>query len=185
MQQFGPHKQPVDRDDDSPAGRTPRPAGEAVNRWETEGGRPAPEEQEAVVRPDAAREEKVEDVREELMAMESPEGRPPPATMRRIEWGALGLATVAALIAAWGLLTMQPRSAPWLVAWALVLLVTVPVWGAALLRGREERRAAREAKAVVREEGRQTPGRDATGTSGRTDAEESVRQERDEARPGG
>jgi hypothetical protein len=120
-------------------------------------------------------------VREELMAVESPDGRPPPALMRRLEWAALGLATLAALLAAWGLLATQPRSGAWLVAWALVLLVTVPVWGAALLRGREERRAAREAKTVVKE-GRPTPGREATGAPGRDDSDRPAVGDRADSR---
>lgn len=168
MFNFGPEKKPEETGQDQGADRpASRAARDAINAWESEGGRSAtpPPTQPEAAPPES---ETVEEVRTELMAQESPDGRPPPVGMRRLEWGALAVATVGALLAAWGLLVMQPRSGPWLIAWGLVLLVTVPVWGAALLRGREGRRATREAQTVVKDrEVRATPGREATGNSDR------------------
>ena len=87
------------------------------------------------------------------MGVESPDGGPPTHRGRRSEWRWLAIG--ACLLAVAGLVWAAARQVHWatlLAGSALVLVLlasAAPVWGAALLRGGEERRARREARAEL------------------------------------
>jgi len=91
---------------------------------------------------------------DELMAVESVEGRPPPHRLRTTEWR---WAAIAALIlvlgaAAWALIRGVSVGAVFGFGSALLLVVVLggwPVLAAATLRGKEERAARKEAIAEL------------------------------------
>lgn len=94
----------------------------------------------------------VDAVQREVMAAISPDGRPPDLATARAGWKKLALLgiVVAAVGVAILFLTLGPAAG----GLASILLVgyialTVPVWGAGLLRGQEERVAHKIAEEVV------------------------------------
>jgi hypothetical protein len=99
-------------------------------------------------------------IQDDLMAVASSEGAPPPRGWRLEGWHwlvvvGLALAVLGGLV--WVALTKGVLAA--LAGLALVVIMlgaTAPVWGAGLLRGAEERRARIQARAAV---GAHAPGR--------------------------
>lgn len=131
--------------------------------WENEGGntqRNVPQQRPAVLEHrapinDATEQETaaVDAVQDEVMAASSSEGHPPPRAWRLAGWH--WLAIVVPLLAVLGGLVWVALAVGFAAAaLALVLLAVMvgaaaPVWGAGLLRGREERAARIEASAQL------------------------------------
>jgi hypothetical protein len=152
------------RDEDRSPRGSAREAEGSAERWENEGGA-------AVIRVGAWEPRVVEhragwqdptpsqtlalDLRQDvLMGAASPDGRPPTHRQRRLGWWWLGTgASVLALAGiAWAVIAGADRATV-LAALGLILVLFVaaaPVWGAALLRGGEERSARGEARAELR-----------------------------------
>lgn len=132
------------------AGQAKKPA---VAEWENEGGGLSGMHEEAKLRTAApATERSVGDRADALMGIESVEGTPPSRRTRTIEWwgfaigaAVLGVGAVVAMAYAEHLVSVFAVAT----MLGLMSLAAAPVWGAALLRGREHRRARREAEAEV------------------------------------
>jgi hypothetical protein len=99
-----------------------------------------------------AEDPQVDAVQQEVMGAISPDGRPAELAGSRTGWK--GLAVVGLVVAIVGVSVLFITLGPAAGGLASILLVgyialTVPVWGAGLLRGREERVAHEIAKDVV------------------------------------
>lgn len=144
--------------------RTVRAGLAAAGRWENEGG--ARPETSPVTTPLASSGAHVEtpthgtgsalDARQdELMTIASSDGRPPPRRLRMIEWRWFGVGAVLVIagLATWIVIKGVSLGAvvAGLALGVLLLVAASPVWGAALLRGREER-AARKTAQIERHE---------------------------------
>lgn len=104
----------------------------------------------------------VDAVQREVMASISPDGRPPELAAARSGWRQLAI--VAILVAILGVIVLFITLGPAAGGLASMLLVgyvalTVPVWGAGLLRGQEERTARKIAEEVVGPKSRPSPRR--------------------------
>ncbi|MFO0859116.1 MAG: hypothetical protein U0570_01075 [Phycisphaerales bacterium] len=94
----------------------------------------------------------VDAVQQQVMRDISPDGRPPPLPTVRSEWKWFIIATAILGLAAIVVLFLSLGAAAGFLA--IILLagyigLTVPVWGAGLLRGREERDAKVAAQNIV------------------------------------
>jgi hypothetical protein len=169
--QTNPHADPL-----SPPGR-----GENESRWENEGGAGGPagfaapgrsaggheRAERAAPRPEGTpAQEAAQDVRQDrIMTAESPDGRPPTHGQRRREWWWLGGGLT--LLLAGGIVYAAVTGAQAItvvlvvVFLAALVAAAVPVWGAGLLRGREQRSAQRGAA-----RGRDGPPAPRSGRSG-------------------
>jgi hypothetical protein len=111
---------------------------------------------------DGDSEKPVDKAQDELMAQESTDGRPPPRPLRIAEWrwaAVVGLILLVGVV----LWTVSRRldAKTILVGVALIAALVVaaaPVWGAGLMRGREERDARQQARKST---GTERPGRSA------------------------
>ena len=97
----------------------------------------------------------VDDLQDELMARQSPEGRPPRHDLRIAEWRWLALALGAVLAVFVIYAVAQSIAIGWVVVFGLLMLCMLgigvgPVLYAGLLRGSEEKEARDTAKAVVK-----------------------------------
>lgn len=102
-----------------------------------------------------ANEPRVDAVQREVMAAISPDGRPPELAEARSGWKRL--AVVGMIVAIVGVAVLFITLGPAAGGLASILLVgyialTVPVWGAGILRGQEERVAHKIAQNVVHPE---------------------------------
>ncbi|MBX3379581.1 MAG: hypothetical protein KF805_05775 [Phycisphaeraceae bacterium] len=98
---------------------------------------------------------RVDQVQEEVMAATSPDGRPPQLAGVRAGWRRMAIIGLLAAVAAVALLFATLGLSAGLLATILLagyVALTVPVWGAGLLRGQEERAAHRIAEEVVHPE---------------------------------
>lgn len=150
------------RQGDGPRQGTARESrSDAAARWENEGG--------ATVSAPAAppvvghqpgwdlstpRQNVALDARQDdLMAIASPDGHPPTHRLRRLEWWwlAIGVAVVGVIGLGWAALRGVDSATVIGGSGLLFVLLAAasPVWGAALLRGREERLARRRARAEL------------------------------------
>lgn len=136
----------------------------AAARWENEGGTGAPTvgaapnpaiERRAGWDDPTPRQVIALDLRQdELMAAASPDGNPPTHRQRRLGWWWLAIGASVLIVAgiAWAAIRGVDMTAVLAASGlALVLLGSAaPVWGAGLLRGREERSARRKARLELR-----------------------------------
>ncbi|MBL8887677.1 MAG: hypothetical protein JNK16_13545 [Phycisphaerales bacterium] len=102
-----------------------------------------------------ADEPRVDAVQREVMAAISPDGRPPELGAARSGWKQLAI--VGMIVAIVGVAVLFITLGPEAGSLASILLVgyialTVPVWGAGILRGQEERTAHKIAEDVVHPE---------------------------------
>lgn len=100
-------------------------------------------------------ERHVDAVQREVMAAISPDGRPPELAAARSGWKQLAI--VGMVVAIVGVVVLFITLGPAAGGLASILLVgyialTVPVWGAGILRGQEERVAHKIAEEVVHPE---------------------------------
>lgn len=108
-----------------------------------------------------AADPRVDEVQREVMTVISPDGRPPELAGARAGWrrlAVIGLVVSAACVAV--LFTVLGATAGGLASILLIgyIALTVPVWGAGLLRGQEERVAHKIADKVVHTERRSAEG---------------------------
>lgn len=95
---------------------------------------------------------RVDAIQEEVMTVISPDGRPPEPAKARSEWKWLFLIGIPLGLICIGIMLVKLGLAAGLLATALLLgyvALTVPVWGAGLLRGKEERIAREVAQSHV------------------------------------
>jgi len=103
---------------------------------------------------------RVDAVQREVMTAISPDGRPPDLARARTGWKQL--AVVGLVVAIVGISVLFITLGPTAGGLASILLVgyialTVPVWGAGLLRGQEERVAHQIAEEVVHPDHQSAP----------------------------
>lgn len=94
----------------------------------------------------------VDAVQKEVMTIISPDGRPPAPAQSRSEWKWLVLLGLPLGLICIGILLVKLGLEAGLLATALLigyLVLTVPVWGAGLLRGKEERVAREVAQSHI------------------------------------
>ncbi|MBL8746938.1 MAG: hypothetical protein JNK58_11350 [Phycisphaerae bacterium] len=100
-----------------------------------------------------ASEAEVDALEQDLMAVESPEGRPPARELRDAERRVAAIVVplvVLVPVIVIGLAAGARAAVAALIAALVLMCAAVPVWGAGLLRGSEHRRAHDEAEHIAR-----------------------------------